>query len=131
MRKTNARVVINRENANRVRLALADGLLNVAQAIVDNAHPPDDPATSKVIEGGAVGYIDGRKIGGQAQKPSRERGLKDKGIAAFAGWGFPARFQEIGTVHQPARPFGWPAMEQTRGQAPGLMREAATALRNR
>ena len=95
--------------------------------MIANAHPPDDPLTAEVIQGGAVGYIDGRKIGGQATKPSSERGLKQRGIVAFFGFGFPARFQEIGTVHQPARPFLWPAVTETEPEMAGLMAAASHA----
>lgn len=131
-RKTSARVVLNRDNANRVRLALADGLLAVGQAIVDAAHPPDaEPfGVGLVTQGGAVGYIDGRKIGGQGQKPGNLR-LPKPGIVAFAGFGFPARFQEMGTIRQPARPFLTPAMEQVREEAGAIMRDAASAIRGR
>jgi len=67
--------------------------------------------------GHAVQFHKTRKVGGTPTKP---RGLKldSPGITAVAGFGFPGRFNEIGTVHQPARPFLSPAAAEVLPDAP-------------
>lgn len=108
-KRTSSKVVINRVAANRVRLALADGVLGVGERAIEKTHPPDAPPYGRglPLNGGAVAYIDGRKVGGNATKPRSERPPKP-GIVCYFGFGFPARFNEEGTVHQPARPFFTP-----------------------
>ena len=121
-RKLSARVVLNRNRLSRVRGALADGLGDVAATIVDVADPPDATPFGEglVTTGGYYVAVDGKKIAGNANKP---RGAKvpNPGIVALAGFGFPGRFQELGTVHQPARPFLTPAMQQIAPAAPTIM----------
>lgn len=127
-RKTSARVILNRQKVNEVRLAVADGLLAFGQSIVDVADVPDAApfGVGLVTHGGAVVYIDGRKVGGDATKPSRER-VPRPGISGFVGFDFPARFQEIGTVHQDAQPFLWPAAMRQAPHAGEIMKPAAAA----
>ncbi len=58
--------------------------------------------------GAAATYIDGRKVAGTGSAP---RGQARKlGVTTIVGYGFPGRFNEVGTVNQPARPFFTPAM---------------------
>jgi hypothetical protein len=122
LKKPSARVVINRAAVAEVRLVVADGMLAVAQAIVDTADPPDaTPFGEGLVTTGAAGmWVDGRKIGGRADKPRRER-MPARGIAGVAGFGFPGRFQEEGTIHQPARPFLTPAANRVVAEAPAIM----------
>jgi len=42
-------------------------------------------------------------------------------IQAIVGYGFPGRFQEFGTVNQPARPFLSPAAQQVLPNAGSIM----------
>lgn len=110
-RRRSARVVYNRRTHNALRLGLADGLLQVAEVIVQVAHPPDATPFGEglVTTGTAGGWIDGRKIGGRSPKP---RGaIPPTGIAAVASFGFPGRFQELGTIHHGAQPFLTPAVD--------------------
>lgn len=110
MARTSARVVMNRKALSEVNLGFADGMLALAQEIVETANPPDATPFGEglVTSGGSAAWVDGRKIGGEGAKP---RGLKlnKPGITAIAGFGFPGRFQEVGTVRQPPRPFLSPA----------------------
>lgn len=124
-----ARVAINRQNAGALRVAVADGLLRFAGAVVDAADPPDATPYGEglVTSGGSVAFIDGRKVGGDATKPSRER-IPRKAIVAFAGFGFPGRFQEIGTSHHAAQPFLWPAFSRLQGSVGSYMRPSIRAL---
>lgn len=108
-RRRSARVVFNRRTFGALRVGLADGILQVAETIVGVANPPDDPKTAEVIEKFAGAWIDGRKVGGNAPKPRRE--IPKQGIVAIAGYGFPGRFQETGTIHQPPRPTLVPAVD--------------------
>lgn len=110
MARTSTRVVMNRQALSGVTLGLADGMLALAQRIVDTADPPDATPFGEglVTRGGSAAWVNGRKIGGQAAKPRGLR-LNKPGVTAIAGFGFPGRFQEIGTVHQPARPFLTPS----------------------
>ena len=52
-----------------------------------------------------------------AQNLHKERG----NILAIVGFGFPGRFQELGTVHQPAKPFLTPAVSQVEPQAIAIL----------
>lgn len=128
MARRNARVEINRKAMGTVRLAIGDGVLEVANRIIEIARPPDaEPYGVGLVTSGAAGaWIDGKKIGGKAQKPRRER-LPKPGIVALAGWGFPARFQEIGTIYHDAQPFAWPAALRVIPRIPDIMRPAVRA----
>lgn len=111
-RRRSARVVYNRRTAGEMRTGLADGLLAVAETIIEVADPPDaTPFGEGLVTTGAAGaWIDGRKVGGASQKPRGLR-LPPKAVAAIAGFGFPGRFQELGTIHQAPQPFLTPATE--------------------
>lgn len=129
MAKRNARVVINRQNADALRLALADGMARFGDAVIEASNPPDATPYGEglVTSGASVTYIDGRKVGGEAQKPSRER-LPRPGIVTYFGFGFPGRFQELGTVHHAAQPFLWPAFSRMQGQLGDYLRPSMRAL---
>lgn len=76
-----------------------------------------DPTPVQTIEetvtGGSFGHAvkvhKARKIGGAVTKP-RQVKLPRSGIVLVAGYDFPARFNEFGTIHQPARPFFTPSI---------------------
>lgn len=132
--KRSARVVLNRKAIEGVTLAMADGVFAVAKAVVLEAHPPDDTpyGTGLVDAGGALVYVGPRKVDGWSQlgqQPAKPRAVKVKGttgIVGIAGYGFPARFQELGTVHQPARPFFAPARNRVIPRIPSIMKRAAS-----
>lgn len=128
-RKSSCRVVTNRAALSEAILAVADGLLAVGEEIVAAAHPPDAAPFGEglVTRGAAAVWVEGRKVGGQAEKP-RSVKVRQYAIVGVAGFGFPARFQEIGTVHQPARPFLAPAKGQV---APGSLSTIRAAVQRR
>lgn len=114
-----SRVVINRSKLEELTLFLADGLLDVADQILAATHPPDATPFGEglVTSGGTYAAVNGKKIGGTAAKP---RGLRVQkpGVTVAVGFGFPGRFQEVGTIHQPARPFFTPAVNEVLPDAP-------------
>lgn len=131
-RKPSTRVVLNRSALDRVDLAVADGLLEVGRTIVEVAHPPDSPlepypiGQGLVLQGGVLVYADGKKVAGWSQRglqPKKPRAaVTPRGvITAIAGFGFPGRLVEGGTLDQPARPFLSPALDQTTPHIPGIM----------
>jgi len=78
----------------------------------------DTPPVQKIdasVSGGSFGHAvklnKARKIGGAVTLPRSER--TKKGITLVVGFGFPARFNELGTIHQPARPFFSPIVLAT------------------
>jgi hypothetical protein len=131
VRKPSARVVLNRSALDEVHLALADGVTEIARTIVETARPPDATPFGEglVTQGGWLVYNGSKKVAGgslsgnQPKKPRAFRVRGTEGIAGIAGFGFPARFQETGTVDQPARPFLMPAVVKVKGVAADIMRE--------
>lgn len=130
-RRPSARVVLNRAALSELHLALADGIEEVARTIIETAKPPDATPFGEglVTEGGWLVYDGSKKVAGgslggnQPKKPRAFRVRGTVGITGIAGFGFPARFQETGTEHQPARPFFMPAIVRVKGVAADIMRE--------
>jgi len=110
-RGPSARVVMNRRALNEVELAIADGIVDLGQAIVEAANPPDATPYGKglVTRGGVLVYYGPNKVGGWAidgKQPKKPRAFRVlQGISAAIGFGFPGRFQEFGTVKMGAQPF--------------------------
>jgi hypothetical protein len=131
-RKPSARVVLNRAALDRVHLALADGVEEIARTIVETAEPPDAApfGVGLPARGGWLVYDGSKKVAGgslsgnQPKKPRAFAVRGTAGIQAIAGFGFPGRFQETGTVHQPARPWFTPAVIRVKGIAAEIMRSA-------
>jgi hypothetical protein len=113
-----ARIVLNRKALDEITLAAADGLFELAKAIIDDAHVPDaEPLGQGLVEGGGVIAFVGKKrvgvyaTGGRSSvKKPRAAKLSPTGITVIGGWGFPARFLETGTIHNPAEPFATPSL---------------------
>lgn len=107
--RTSKSVRINRAALTELGLGIADGLLAVGEQAIAQSQPnaPDQPPTGKglVRTGSYVVYVNKKKVGGNATIRKSDK----SGIVLYAGYGFPARFNEIGTIHQPARPFFTPA----------------------
>lgn len=120
MAATKARVKLNRSRMNEVQAALADGVAVFLEACAQEASGRAPDATPQgvglVDAWGWMVYVNGKKVAdgsgdGTVVKPPRDlRISRTAGIAGAIGFGFPARFQEIGTAHQPARPFLSPAV---------------------
>lgn len=85
------------------------GLLAVAEEALARTDVWDQPPYGQglIRQGAASGWLDGEQVGGTADLPTGE---STEGIVAYVGFPFPARFQEMGTVHQPARPRFAPAV---------------------
>ena len=114
------RVEVYRQAFDAIQLGAADGLFEIAQNIVNGANPPDSPRQPYPIgkglpeQGGAAAWIGKRKVnnasrdGSSVAKP-RSLVLNEGQATAIAGFGFPARFVELGTVDTHAEPFLTPS----------------------
>jgi hypothetical protein len=138
------RVVLNRAALDAVTLGEADGLYELAKAIVLDAaaHAPDSPFDPYPLgeglpkQGGALGYALGQKINGfsqrgsQPKKPRAARAATRMGLIVLGGFGFPGRLAERGTLRTRPEPFLTPAL--VRGvprAAPYIARGVAARLR--
>lgn len=131
-----SRVEINRAALEEVEGGLADGVFDIARAIVRVAETRAPDATpygeGLVDRGGAAVWVRARKTHesaspkGAINKPRSVR-LRDAGatIVGIAGFGFPGMFQEAGTVHHRAQPFLTPSASEVLGsEAPLLLSKA-------
>lgn len=112
-RKVSARTVLNYKALDAISRGLADGMADLGAAIIEATQPPDaTPFGKGLVTTGDWGvWAKGRKVGGTATKP-RAAQLTKTGITLLVGYGFPGRFQELGTVRQPARPFFTPVVNR-------------------
>jgi hypothetical protein len=122
-RKVSSRVVVNRAALTQLQGAFADGMAAIGELVIGITRPPDaTPFGEGLVTTGDWGvWTGGRKTHGTATKP-RAAKLARGGITLVAGWGFPARFQEMGTVHQPARPFYTPRIIEVLPDAASFIR---------
>lgn len=114
-----ARVEINREALHDLDLAMAKGLEALAFRVLLETDPPDATPYGEglVDRGGFVSYVDGKRVGASqadARKPRAFR-VRGQGASVAVGYGFPGRFQELGTERQPPRPFLSPAVMRVVG----------------
>lgn len=74
---------------------------------------------------GYLSYVDGKKVGGDSRVDKKPKAFKvrGKGVSVAVGMGFPMRFYEMGTVHQPARPTFAPVVSEVVGS--DVLEEAA------
>lgn len=114
-----SKIAFNRAKVDEAVLAIADGAVAWAQETVEGMIPdaPDSPympfPTGEGLpkQGGVLAYFDGKKIAGwsplgkQPRVPRAARISRTRGLVLIMGWGFPARFNEFGTVRTPAQPF--------------------------
>ena len=119
MARLSAKTVLNRQALTQLDLVLAAGLEAAAVKVLERTRPPDAPPYGQglPLQGGYVSYVDSKKVGGTpgAVKP---RALRDrKGVTVAVGFGFPGRFQEMGTVNQPPRPFFTPVVMEVVGDS--------------
>lgn len=134
-RKTSSRVVLNRSRVDRVHLAMATGVYEIAKMVLRAADPPDATpwGTGLVTNGGALLYRGRLKLAGvgldgrQPRPPRAARVSADPNqTQAIVGYGFPGRFQEFGTVNHAAQPFLTPAAQQV---LPGANHIMASVVR--
>lgn len=117
-RGPSTRVVLNRSRFEELALAIADGLGDWARGVIESANPPDAAPFGEglVTRGGVLVYIGDKKVGGwgtDGRQPKKPRAFRVKGTTAIhvvAGFGFPAMFQEFGTINHGAQPFLTPAL---------------------
>lgn len=110
------RVQVNRKMIDEIHLGFADGLFELAQAVVYNAEPPVVTGALR-DSGGAAAWADGKKV---AEMPRRDRqrinaprgaGIRSGTIIAVGGYGSRhAHLVEFGTVHARPHPFFTPAI---------------------
>lgn len=129
-RKLSSRVVVNRKALSAIREGAVAGLEQLAidtlAAAAPNV-PDDDPIGVGLVTTGSYGvWADGKKVAGLGQKPRREK--VKTGVTLIVGYDFPARFNEGGTIHQPARPFLTPAMVK---EVPGADKTLGVQVRRR
>lgn len=113
------RVSRDKRALERADRAVAKGVAATLEAIRDAVAPPDAPPLGEglVASGGIGVWLDGQQIAGDAEVPP---GLEtSQGISGAVGYPEPARWNEIGTSRQPARPFLLPVAERV---APGAGR---------
>lgn len=120
VKRGDVRVELDLRALNVARYEAGRGLLAVAEEALARADVPDQPPYGEgLIETGAAGaWLDGVKVGGEADVPDGE---STDGIVGYVGYGFPAHFQENGTVNQPARPFLTPAVDSATGDGEGII----------
>jgi hypothetical protein len=123
-RKVSVWVVANRKALDAIRQGYVDGLEEIGKVLIEQTEPLDDPATPEKIVGDWGVWADGRKVAGTAAKP-RAADTK-KGLTLLAGFPFPMRFDEIGTIHQPPRPRFSPTLSVV---IPGSGRYVSIAVR--
>jgi hypothetical protein len=105
-RKVSSRTVVNYKALSAINRGFVDGMAALGATVIANANPPDAaPYGEGLVTTGDWGVWAGtRKAAGTATKPRAVR-LSRTGITLVAGFGFPGRYQELGTIRQPARPF--------------------------
>lgn len=126
------RVVLNRAAFAEIDLAIADGLFAVAERVLEVVRVPDAPPLGQglIQGGGAIAYLGNKKvagtqIGGREVKKPRALSTKSGEAVAAVGFGFPGRFEELGTVDTHAHPFLTPGvMEVVGGDAEVVISEA-------
>lgn len=123
-------VVLNRSVLDALLLGYADGFQEVGDRIIDRAEQqaPDQPPLGKglVGSGRAVTFWRGKRVGGVGSPPRGS--VLRQGLTTIVGFGFPGRFNEEGTQHQPARPFLTPAIV---AEVPGAAAVIAPAAQRR
>lgn len=111
-RKPTARVVMNREAVDAIRLGFADGMQEEGEAIIAAAAPriSDAEPTGRGLKfsGKATTYVDGKRIAGTGTPPRGQ--VPRAGTVTIVGFGWPGYWYETGTIKQAPRPVLTPAM---------------------
>lgn len=123
-----AKVELNLAALDAITRAVADGAFEIAKAVVTGADVPDrTPWGAGLVRGGGViVYVDKKLVrtfstGPDATVKKPRAARLGPGIVVIGGYGFPAKFQEAGTVHQEARPFVTPELLETLPDAKGFI----------
>lgn len=131
LRKTTPRQLalmeLNLSKFDEITRAVGDGLFEAAKDVILDAaqHAPDSPydpyPTGEGLpkQGGVLGYIANKKTHGwsiRGDQPKKPRSIrtatKKHSVLVAAGFGFPGRFAERGTVRMRGRPFLEPAFDR-------------------
>lgn len=126
-RRISSRTVVNRKALDAINAGYVDAFEALGQRFVEVVKPPDaTPYGEGLVTTPDFGiWVNGKKVAGTATKP---RGAKVKtGVTLIAGEGFPGRFQEFGTVTNPAQPHVTPAMEEVIPGASAFLSEKVRA----
>jgi hypothetical protein len=113
--KPTTRTVLNRSRLHEVDKALAVGLEKLAEEVLEATVIPYPEGPGHEHDGAYISYVDGKRVGGTTGKKPKSFKVRGRGVSVAVGFGFPARFQEVGTVKQAARPFFGPAVVSATG----------------
>lgn len=125
-----SRIELNRRAMNELAGAFADGVFEIGKRIIEVADPPDATPFGEglVTRGGVLAYHGSRQVGAwslSGNKPKKPRKVKvraeEGNVYAIAGFGFPGRFQETGTVNHAAQPFVTPALNRVAPEGPSIL----------
>lgn len=122
-RKVTVRTVANKAALNAISNGLAEGMAGVGRAIIARTRPPDaEPFGKGLVTTGDWGvWVGTKKVDGTATKPRTVK-TRTGVVTLVAGYGFPGRFQELGTINQPARPFLTPPVLEVTPTTPDYLR---------
>ena len=135
-----SRMALNQSRLDDVTLAVADGLFEAGRTIVELAatRAPDSPydpfpaGEGLPKQGGVLVYVANKKTHGwsiRGDQPKKPKAVRDTTKAhsavAVVGFGFPARFNEAGTINQPARPFFTPSAREVQPHIPEIVGEVS------
>lgn len=124
-RGVSSAVRLRKEALDDVAFIVADGLMEVGRMYVEagSANAPDSPLDPYPLgeglpkQGGVLAYVGGQKVDGwslRGVQPKKPRALrtpaKQHAIVVGAGFGFPARFVQGGTINHAPRPFFGPGV---------------------
>lgn len=125
MAKPSSRVVLNRAALNALQGTFVDAMEELGEMFLDVVDPPDaTPYGEGLVTSGGYGvWVGTKKVSGDAQKPRAAR-LSRTAVTLLAGFGFPGRFQETGTINHGPQPFVTPAMLQILPERDGAFRSA-------
>lgn len=126
-----SRMKINAAKFNELTQFIAEGLFEAGRSIIEiaSANAPDSPydpyPTGEGLpkQGGVLAYIGNQKVNGwsiRGDQPKKPRSLrlvtKQHSVVVAAGFGFPGRFAEGGTIKQAPQPFLGPAFDRVGAQ---------------
>ena len=140
-----SRVELNRSRLDTVQAGFADGVFDLARAIVvvgESRAPWAKLPLHRLYHldemGGAELYVQGKRTHEYSSNPSRRPNLPKGmavrargGIIGIAGFGFPGNFVELGTVKMRAQPFLTPAAAEVLGSDAKLILSKAMEARLR
>lgn len=99
-RKVSSRVVINRQEITAIREGFVAGMESIGEQVLamgEGKVPDATPFGQGLVTTGDYGvWADGRKVAGGASKP--RRAVARRGVTLIVGYGFPGRFQALGTT---------------------------------